>query len=100
MSTRVQPACKLLGVELTPPSFAGLLRMLGFLLLMVFVVQVADALRGDVWASEGALALIVGTFSGFLLNESGACFARHGWRAFALMIGCSSLIFATASLIV
>jgi hypothetical protein len=101
MNTRAETRFKLLGVELTPPTTAGLLRMLGFLLLMVFVVQVADALaQQSVWASEGSLALIVGTFSGFLLNECGACFVRHGWRAFVLMIGCSLFIFSAASLVV
>jgi hypothetical protein len=98
MASRAQPRLKLLGIELAPPSTAGLLRLLGFLLLMVFVVQVADTLSSQsVWASEGSLALIIGTFSGFLLSECGACFVRHGWRAFALMMGCSLLIFSAAS---
>lgn len=101
MTTRAQPRFKLLGIELSPPTISGLLRMLGFLLLMIFVVQVADTLsQQSVWASEGALALILGTFSGFLLAESGACFVRHGWRAFALMIGCSLCLYSAGSLVI
>jgi hypothetical protein len=98
MTARVHPRFKLLGVEIAPPSTSGLLRTLGVLLLMTFIVQVADTLAAQsVWASEGSIALIVGTVSGMLLAESGVCFARHGWRAFVLMIGCSLLIFSAAS---
>lgn len=97
---RTEPTFKLLGVALSAPSVSGLLRMLGFLMLMVVVVEITDALTRTAWSSEGSLALIVGAFSGFLLNECGANFAQHGWRAFALLIACSSLVFATASVIV
>ena len=97
---RTEPTFKVLGVALTAPSLSGLLRMLGFLMLMVTVVEVTDALTRTAWSSEGSIALIVGTFSGFLLNECGASFAEHGWRAFALMIACSSVVFATASVVV
>ena len=97
---RTEPTFKVLGVALTAPSLSGLLRMLGFLMLMVTVVEITDALTRTAWSSEGSIALIVGTFSGFLLNECGASFAEHGWRAFALMIACSSVVFATASVVV
>jgi hypothetical protein len=74
--------------------------MLAFLMLMVAVVEISDGLTRAAWSSEGSIALIVGTFSGFLLTECGASFAQHGWRAFALMICCSSLVFAAASFVV
>lgn len=97
---RTEPTFKVLGVALTAPSLSGLLRMLGFLMLMVAVVEITDTVTRAAWSSEGSIALIVGAFSGFLLNECGASFAEHGWRAFALMIACSSVVFATASVVV
>jgi hypothetical protein len=97
---RTEPNVKVLGVTLTAPSVAGLLRMLGFLLLMVAVVEITDSMTRAAWSSEGSIALIVGIFSGFLLNECGASFAKHGWRAFALFMACSSLVFAAASFVV
>jgi len=97
---RSQPTATVLGLPLTAPGVGGLLRMLGFLLALVFTVEVADRLSGTAWASEGSVALIVGAFSGFLLNECGINLSRHGWRAFALLMMCSSFVFMAASLIV
>ena len=95
-----QPTIKVLGVALTAPSMAGLLRMLAFLLLVVTAVEISDLMTRTVWSSEGSVALVVGAFSGFLVTECGASFAQHGWRAFALLVVCSSLVFAAASLVV
>ena len=97
---RTQPNIKVLGVALTAPSMAGLLRMLGFLLLVVTAVEITDLMTRTAWSSEGSVALIVGAFSGFLLTECGASYTEHGWRAFALLVGCSSLVFAAASLVI
>jgi hypothetical protein len=33
-----------------------------------------------------------------LLNEAGADFSKHGWRAFALLIACALFVFAAFSL--
>ena len=89
-----------LGIALTPPSLVGLLRMLGFTLTCVALVEVADSLTHAVWSDDGAMSFIIGGFSGFLIHECGASFARHGWRAFVLLLTCSSLIFASLSLTV
>ena len=97
---RTQPNIKVLGVALTAPSMAGLLRMLGFLLLVVTAVEITDLMTRTAWSSEGSVALIVGAFSGFLLTECGASYTEHGWRAFALLVACSSLVFAAASLVI
>lgn len=97
---RRQPTTRVLGLSVNAPGLDGLLRMLGFLLALVFAIEIIDRLSGAVWASEGAVALIVGAFSGFLLNECGVSLSRHGWRAFALLMMCSSLVFMTASLVV
>ena len=72
--------------------------MLGFTLAAIALVEIADSLNSGVWASEGSLSFIVGGFSGFLLNESGADFAKHGWRAFALLMACAIFVFAAFSL--
>jgi len=88
-----------LGIQLNSPSLMGLLRMLGFTLTAIAIVEVADALASNVWASEGSLSFIVGGFSGFLLNESGADFSKHGWRAFALLMAIAIFVFAAFSLI-
>jgi len=87
-----------LGIQLSAPSLMGLLRMLGFTLTAIAIVEVADALNSGVWASEGSLSFIVGGFSGFLLNESGADFSKHGWRAFALLMAIAIFVFAAFSL--
>ena len=97
---RPAPNVKFLGVALTPPSVAGLLRTLGFLLLMVAIVEITDSLTRTAWSSEGSIALIVGSFSGFLLNECGVSFAKHGWRTLALLMAYSSFVFAAASFVV
>ena len=89
---------KVLGITLNPPSTAGLLRMLGFTLAVIAMVEIADSLTKTVWTSEGSLSFIVGAFSGFLLNECGASFSKHGWRAFALLVACAVLIYAALSL--
>ena len=68
------------------------------LLAAIALVEIADSLNSGVWASEGSLSFIVGGFSGFLLNESGADFAKHGWRAFALLMACAIFVFAAFSL--
>jgi hypothetical protein len=95
-----QTTTKVLGLTLTAPGLGGLLRMLSFLLVLVGVVEGIDILSGTAWASEGSVALIVGAFSGFLLNECGVNLAKHGWRAIALMMAVSSLVFLAASLVV
>jgi hypothetical protein len=87
-----------LGIQLNAPSLMGLLRMLGFTLCAIALVEIADSLNSGVWANEGSLSFIVGGFSGFLLNESGADFAKHGWRAFALLMACAIFVFAAFSL--
>jgi hypothetical protein len=97
---RTQPTAKVLGVALTPPSLPGLFRLLVFLLTVVAAVEVVDLLTRAAWSDEGSLAVIVGAFSGFLLNECGASFTKHGWRVFVLLLGCSGFVFAAASLIV
>lgn len=96
---RPQPAPRVLGLALTPPGVASLLRMLGFLLALVIGVDIADRVSGAAWASEGSVALIVGAFSGFLLNECGVSLSRHGWRAFALMMLCSGFVFMAGSFV-
>jgi len=88
-----------LGIQLNAPSLMGLIRMLGFTLAAIALVEMADRLNHGVWANEGSLSFIVGGFSGFLLNEAGADFAKHGWRAFALMIGCAVFVYAVFSLV-
>ena len=87
-----------LGIQLNAPSLMGLIRMLGFTLAAIALVEMADSMNSGVWASEGSLSFIVGGFSGFLLNESGADFSKHGWRAFALLMACALLVFAAFSL--
>jgi hypothetical protein len=91
---------KVLGIQLSEPSLAGLLRMLGFTLAVIAMVEIADAVTKTVWSSEGSLSFIVGAFSGFLINECGANFSKHGWRAFALLVIVATLLFAAMSLIV
>jgi hypothetical protein len=91
---------KVLGVQLSAPTTPGLLRMLGFTLAVIAMVEIADSLTRTVWTSEGSLSFIVGAFSGFLLNECGASFSKHGWRAFALLVGCAVFIYGTLSLTV
>lgn len=91
---------KVLGIQLNAPSTVGLLRMLGFTLAVIALVEIADALTQAVWSSEGSLSFIVGAFSGFLLNECGASFSKHGWRAFALLVACAVFIYAALSLTV
>lgn len=97
---RAQPKINLLGVELAPPSLQGLLRMLAFLLALVALVEVVDRATQAAWSSEASVALIVGAFSGFLLTECGASFARDGWRAFALLLICGGLVRAAANVFV
>ena len=89
---------KVLGIELNAPSTIGLLRMLGFTLAVIAMVEIADSLTKTVWANEGSLSFIIGAFSGFLLNECGASFTKHGWRAFALLVACAVFIYAALSL--
>jgi hypothetical protein len=88
----------ILGIPLNAPSTFGLLRMLGFTLAVIAMVEIADALTRTVWTSEASLSFIVGAFSGFLLNECGASFNKHGWRAFALLLACAVFIYAALSL--
>lgn len=98
----VQPdnQMKVLGIQLTPPSTVGLLRMLGFTLAVIAMVEIADSLTKAVWANEGSLSFVIGGFSGFLVHECGVCFRRHGWRAFALLIGCAILVYSALSLLI
>jgi hypothetical protein len=91
---------KVLGIQLNAPTTAGLLRMLGFTLAIIAIVEIADSLTKTVWTSEGSLSFIIGAFSGFLLNECGASFSKHGWRAFALLVACAILIYAALSLFI
>jgi hypothetical protein len=90
---------RVLGIDLNPPSLAGLLRMLGFTLAMVALVEIVDSLTHAAWSSEASLSFIVGAFSGFLLTECGASYTKHGWRAFALMLLCSCFVFGTYDLV-
>jgi uncharacterized membrane protein YdcZ (DUF606 family) len=90
---------RVLGIDLNAPSLAGSLRMLGFTLAMVALVEIADSLTHAAWSSEASLSFIVGAFSGFLLTECGASYTKHGWRAFALMLVCSSLVFGAYDLV-
>jgi len=87
-----------LGIRLTAPSLMGLLRMLGFTLTAVALVEIAGSFNSGVWENEGSLSFIIGGFSAFLLTESGADFSKHGWRAFALMIVLAISVFAAFSL--
>jgi uncharacterized membrane protein YdcZ (DUF606 family) len=90
---------RLLGIELNAPSLAGLLRMLGFTLAVVALVEIVDSLTHAAWSSEASLSFIVGAFSGFLLTECGASFSKHGWRAFALFLLCGSVVFGAYDLV-
>ena len=87
-----------LGIQLAAPSLMGLLRMLGFTLTAIALVEIADWFNSGVWENEGSLSFIIGGFSGFLLTESGANFSKHGWRAFALMMALAIFVFAAFSL--
>jgi hypothetical protein len=91
-------AMKVPGIALNPPSTAGLLRRLGFTLAVIAMVGIADSLTRTAWTGDGSLSFIVGAFSGFLLNECGASFSKHGWRAFALLVACAIFIYAAPSL--
>jgi hypothetical protein len=91
---------KVLGIQLNAPSTVGLLRMLGFTLAVIALVEIADSLTKTVWTSEASLSFIVGAFSGFLLNECGASFSKHGWRAFALLVACAVFVYAAFSLFI
>jgi hypothetical protein len=91
---------KVLGIQLTPPSTIGLLRMLGFTLAVIAMVEIADSLTKTVWASEGSLSFVIGGFSGFLVHECGVCFRKHGWRAFALLIACAIFVYSALSLVI
>lgn len=97
---RSQPATTLLGIPLTAPGAAGLLRTLAFLLALVLTLDLIDWQTGTVWASEGSVALTVGAFCGCLLSECGVSLARHGWRAFALLMMCSSVVLMAGSMVV
>lgn len=90
---------RLLGIDLSAPSLAGLLRMLGFVLVLVVLVEFVDRLTEAAWSNEASVSLIVGAFSGFLLTECGACYKKHGWRAFALLLLCSGLVFGAYDLV-
>jgi len=87
-----------LGIQLTAPSLTGLLRMLGFTLTAIALVEIAGFFSAGVWENEGSLSFIIGGFSGFLLTESGADFSKHGWRAFVLMMALAIFVFAAFSL--
>ena len=87
-----------LGIKLASPSLMGLLRMLGFTLTAIALVEIAGSFNPSVWENEGLLSFIIGGFSGFLLNESGADFSKHGWRAFVLMMALAIFVFAAFSL--
>ena len=76
----------------------GLLRMLGFTLTAIALVEIAGSFNPGIWENEGSLSFIIGGFSGFLLNESGADFSRHGWRAFVLMMAIAIFVFSAFSL--
>ena len=77
----------------------GLLRMLGFTLTSIALVEIAGSFNPGVWENEGSLSFIIGGFSGFLLTDSGADFLKHGWRAFALMMALAIFLFAAFSLL-
>jgi hypothetical protein len=96
---RTQPNIKVLGVALTAPSTAGLLRMLGFLLLVVTAVEITDLMTRSAWSSEGSVALIVGAFSGFLLTECGASYTGTA-GAHCAAGRLQQLVFAAASLVI
>jgi len=87
-----------LGIQLTAPSLLGLLRMLGFTLAAIALVEIADSFNPGVRADEGSLSFILGGFSSFLLTESGADFSKHGWRALAPMMALAIFFFAAFSL--
>lgn len=90
---------RFLGIALSPPSVDGLLRTLAFLLALVFTLTLIDFQTGDLWASEGAIGLTVGAFCGCLLSECGVSLSRHGWRAFVLLMICSSVLLMAGSLV-
>lgn len=90
---------RVLGIDLNAPSLAGLLRMLGFTLAIIALVEIVDSLTNSAWSSEASLSFIVGAFSGFLLTECGASYTKHGWRAFALLLLCSGLVFGAYDLV-
>jgi len=87
-----------LGIRLTAPSLTGLLRMLGLTLTAIALVEIAGSRSPGVWENGGSVSVIIGGFSGFLLNESGADFSKHGWRAFVLMMALAIFVFAAFSL--
>ena len=87
-----------LGIQLTAPSLTGLLRMLGFTLTAIALVEIVGSLIAGVLENEGSLSFIIGGFSGFLLKEAGADFSKHGWRAFVLMMALALFVFAAFSL--
>ena len=87
-----------LGIQLAAPSLMGLLRMLGFTLTAMALVEIADSFNSGVWENEGSLSFIIGGFSGFLLTESGADFSKHGWRAFVLTLALAIFLFAAFGL--
>jgi hypothetical protein len=91
---------KVLGIQLTPPSLLGLLRMLGFTLAVIAMVEIADSVTSAVWANEGSMSFILGAFSGFLTTECGASFRQHGWRAFALLVCCALFLYSALSLLI
>lgn len=91
---------KVLGIQLTPPSLSGLLRMLGFTLAVIAMVEIADSITATVWANEGSMSFILGGFSGFLITECGANFRQHGWRAFALLVMCAMFLYSALSLLI
>jgi len=97
---RSQSTTTFLGVSLTAPGVGGLLRTLAFLLALVLTLDLIDRQTGTVWASEGSVALTVGAFCGCLLSECGVSLSRYGWRAFALLLMCSSLVLMAGSLVV
>lgn len=89
----------LLGVSLSAPGVDGLLRTLAFLLALVLTLTLIDFQTGDLWASEASIGLTVGAFCGCLLSECGVSLSRHGWRAFALLMICSSVLLMAGSLV-
>lgn len=96
---RSQPTTTILGLPLTAPGIPGLLRTLAFLLALVLTLDLVDRQTGAVWASEGAVALTVGAFSGCLLAECGVSLSRHGWRAFALLLMSSAFVLMAGSFV-
>lgn len=99
MQRNPPPTTTLLGVPLSAPGVDGLLRTLAFLLALVLTLTLVDFQTGDLWASEAAVGLTVGAFCGCLLSECGVSLARHGWRAFALLLMCSALLLMAGSLV-